>query len=61
MDTNKRVTVPEIARELGLSVPTIYNLLHENRIPHLKCGHLYVVSRPAFDRWVCQLGQTAVQ
>ncbi len=53
---SKRITVGEIARELAVSVPTVYAMLHERKIPNVRQGKLYIVSREAFGSWLATCG-----
>jgi excisionase family DNA binding protein len=60
---SKRITAPEIARELAISVPTVYAMLQARKIPNIRQGKLYIVSREAFGRWLatCGMETEAVQ
>jgi excisionase family DNA binding protein len=53
---SKRITVGEIARELAVSIPTIYAMLRDRKIPNIRQGKLYIVSREAFARWLTTCG-----
>lgn len=47
----RTVTVPEAARELGISRAKAYELARLGELPGvIKLGHRYVVSRTALDR-----------
>ena len=48
----KRVPIPEIAVDLGVSVNTVYEYLRQGTIPHVKLGKLYIVPRTAYDKWL---------
>ena len=50
------ITVTDMALELGVGQRKIYAMLHENLIPHLRSGALYLVSRAAWDLWLSTLG-----
>ena len=60
MDTNtcnsKRITVPEIARELGVCQPTVYAMLRDRKIPSIRQGRLFIVGRESFGRWLSACG-----
>jgi excisionase family DNA binding protein len=58
---SKRITVGEIARELAVSIPTVYAMLRERKIPNIRQGKLFIVSREAFGRWLgtCGMGMDA--
>jgi excisionase family DNA binding protein len=60
---SKRITVEEIGRELAVSVPTVYAMLKGRKIPNIRQGKLYIVSREAFTRWLatCGTGPEALQ
>jgi len=47
MNQSERITVEEIAGELSVSVPTIYAMLKKGKIPNIRQGKLYIVSREA--------------
>jgi excisionase family DNA binding protein len=53
---SKRITVGEIARELAVSIPTVYAMLRERKIPNIRQGKLFIVSREAFGRWLGTCG-----
>lgn len=58
---SKRIRVGEIARELAVSIPTVYAMLRERKIPNIRQGKLFIVSREAFGRWLgtCGMGTDA--
>jgi excisionase family DNA binding protein len=49
----------EAAKFLGLPVGTLYSLVHERRVPHVRIGaRLVRFRRPELERW---LGERAVR
>ncbi|MCA1191657.1 AlpA family transcriptional regulator [Saccharopolyspora sp. 6V] len=51
MDSDKRfLTVREAARELGLSVMTLYRRINANQFPALRIGSRLVVEAAVIDR-----------
>lgn len=53
MDGKKRVLFPEdIAREAGVGLNLVYQLLRTGEIPHVKAGDRYLVSRENFEKWL---------
>jgi excisionase family DNA binding protein len=55
---SKRIAVSEIALELAVSVPTVYAMLQQRKIPNIRQGKLYIVSREAFGRWLATCGMS---
>lgn len=45
-------SVTEAARALGVSRPTMYNLIHQEGFPTLKVGGRRLISRKRLDEWV---------
>ena len=53
MDIHKTVLKPEDVAEIcGVSLRLVYRQLRKGTIPSVKCGDLYLISRPAFDKWL---------
>lgn len=48
------VTVPEVARLLGISRMTAYAAVRDGTIPNLRIGRRVLVSRAALDRWLAK-------
>lgn len=46
------LSVPEVAAMLGLSKPTVYNLIHTAGFPAFKVGGRTLVSRVALEEWI---------
>ena len=46
------LTVKEAAEILRISVSKTYQLIRENRIPHIELGHRYVVPKQKLLEWV---------
>lgn len=49
---NEIITVKEIAKYLRLSLPTVYRLVRNGTIPHVKIGSRYLIPRDTFLSWV---------
>lgn len=45
-------TVAEAAQALGISRPTMYNLIHQEGFPTLKVGSRRLISRELLAEWV---------
>lgn len=45
-------TVKEIQVMLGISRPTAYDLLQENKFRWFKIGNKYRISKNSFDEWL---------
>ena len=51
--TNALITYDEAAKRLGLTLGTLYALVHTGRIPHVRLGKRLVRFRPAeLERWL---------
>lgn len=49
---SSRVSIDEISRVLLVSRPTVYDLLRRGVIPNVRTQRLYIVARPAFEKWL---------
>lgn len=47
-------TVKEIQTMLGISRPTVYDLLQEKKFRWFKIGNKYRISKNSFDEWLDQ-------
>jgi excisionase family DNA binding protein len=54
---SKRISVPEIVAELGVSENHAYKMLRDGIIPNVRAGRIYIVSRAAFYRWLDTCGE----
>lgn len=48
------LSVPEAAGLLGISKPSMYNLIHRADFPSFKVGGRTLVSRAGLEKWVEQ-------
>jgi len=46
------LTVPELAKQLGVSVHTVYSWVAQRRLPFLKVGRLLRFDACAIDAWL---------
>lgn len=46
------MSVPEMARKLGVSRPTAYELVKRQDFPVLKVGRRLLVPKVAFEQWL---------
>jgi excisionase family DNA binding protein len=46
-----RITVPEIARRLGIGRLAVYELLRRRIIPGIRLGRRWIVTRHAYEQW----------
>lgn len=55
---SKRITVPEIAEQLGIGRDTVYELLKRGEIPAIRLNaHApYIIPRHAFEEWARTFG-----
>lgn len=49
---SEMITVREAAGFLRLSLPTVYKLVKDGTIPHVKVGYRYIIPRDQFMAWV---------
>lgn len=47
-------TVKEVQEMLGISRPTIYELLKKNEFRWIQIGNKYRISKKSFDEWLDQ-------
>ena len=46
------LSVSEAARELGISRPKVYDLIHSEGFPACKIGTRTIINRAALQRWL---------
>lgn len=46
------LTIQETAQYTGLSVHTLYSMVSQKRIPHVKLGRLVKFDREALEKWI---------
>jgi len=46
------MTPASISADTGLHINTIYRLLKENKIPHVKLSRAYLISRKEYENWL---------
>ena len=51
------ITVPEICKRLGICEETIYDMLRDRKIPNMRYGRRFIISRAAYERWEGTIGQ----
>ena len=51
------ITVPEISERLGICEETIYDMLRSRKIPNIRYGRRFIISRAAFERWESKIGE----
>lgn len=52
LDTRRLITAQEAAAYTGLSVHTIYTMVSQRRIPHVKMGRLVKFDLGMLDAWI---------
>jgi excisionase family DNA binding protein len=50
--SNHLLTVAEIAEELRVSKMTVYRLIHDGELAHVRVGRGYRVPQPSFDEYI---------
>ena len=50
--TPRYLRVPQAAVYLGYAVKTVYRLVEERRIPHIKKGRTVIFDRNVLDKWM---------
>ncbi|GKS62893.1 hypothetical protein YTPLAS72_01970 [Nitrospira sp.] len=48
------LTIQEASRYTGLSVHTLYTMVGQRRVPHVKLGRLVKFDREALEKWIKQ-------
>jgi len=51
------ITVPQISERLGICEETIYDMLRDRKIPNIRYGRRFIISRAAYERWEGTIGQ----
>jgi len=46
----------EAAAYLGISVPTLVNLLQAGKIPYRRAGQRWLISKATLDDWLANIG-----
>ena len=54
------ITVPEIADRLDVCEETVYALLKVQKIPNIRHGRRFIISRAAYEQWEAHIGQSNV-
>ena len=49
---NNLMTIQQVADLLGLSMHTLYKMVNQRRIPHVKVGRLLRFDREKLDEWL---------
>ena len=53
MEVEKKVHYAEdLARDTGLGISLIYRQLRKGKIPHVRVGDRYLISRENYEKWV---------
>ncbi len=50
--TRRLLNVQEVAEHLGFSTHTVYTMVSQKRIPHIKIGKLVRFNPYELDRWI---------
>ena len=48
---NSRITVPEISRRLRIGRRAVYALLEQGKLPGIRLGRRWIVTRYAYQQW----------
>jgi len=56
-----RITVPEIAKRLGIGRQAVYAMLEQGKMPGIRLGRRWIVTRTAYEQWerTCGMRQGA--
>jgi len=55
------LTIKEVSLHTGLAVGTLYNMVHQRRIPHRKLGRLVKFERYELDKWLKEQSRKVCQ
>jgi len=55
------MTASETAERLGVSVARVYQLAREARLPHVRRGRRLLVPRAAWERWLSEQVEKALE
>lgn len=55
------LTVPEVAKTLGIGRNSAYELIRQHKLPALRLGRRIVIPRVALQRFLDQAGQLATE
>ncbi len=58
--TGNRITVDEIAADLGLGVRAVREMLENGTIPAVKLGRRWIITRHVYQEWLRNCGKTRV-
>ena len=58
-DASSRMSIPEIARRLGIGRLAVYAMLEQGLLPGIRLGRRWIVTRPAFEAWERTCGRRA--
>ncbi|HZO71135.1 MAG TPA: helix-turn-helix domain-containing protein [Ktedonobacteraceae bacterium] len=53
------LTIPMVAAKLGVSRPTVYDLIYRHGLPSLKLGRSRRVAAASLERWLQEREQSA--
>ena len=51
------ITVSEISGRLGICEETVYEMLKDRKIPNMRYGRRFIISRSAYERWEATMGE----
>lgn len=54
------ITVKDVAKYLGVHTDTIYDLVSEGSLPHIRFGRKILFSKEAIDGWVREKARASV-
>lgn len=56
-----RITIPEIAKRLGIGRLAVYSMLEQGMIPAIRLRRRWIVTRHAYETWeaVCGFARSA--
>ena len=46
------MTPEQVAADTGLHINTIYRLIKEDKLPHIKLTRRYLISRIEYEKWL---------
>ncbi len=54
----RTIGVAEMAQRLNICEPTVYQMLKDGKIPAMRVGKRWLISRTRYEQWEASFGET---